>query len=57
MYTNQQKKYNNPSNTKWAKNTIKKYPIKGNASNTQVTQETDSEFEINMQVNSWEMLS
>ena len=35
----------------------KKYPIKGNASNTQVTQETDSEFEINMQVNSWEMLS
>lgn len=35
----------------------KKYPIKGNAGNTQVIQETDSEFEINMQVNSWEMLS
>ena len=35
----------------------KKYPIKGNADNTQVTLETDSEFEINMKENSWEMLS
>lgn len=35
----------------------KKYPIEGNAGSTQVIQETDSEFEINTQVNSWEMLS